>query len=302
MTCGCTKGGGSSAPDQSDGALPREGCVQCMSTGGFHRMAYRDWGEKRAEERFLCVHGLTRNGRDFDALARRLSRNARVICPDLVGRGRSGWLSNATGYNILQYNLDAKVLTARLNLESFTWIGSSLGGLMGMVFAGLESSSIRRLVINDIAPEIPHAARARVSMYLGRRTTFGSLAELEGHLRETLASFGPMTDADWAEMARQSCRRSGDVLTMHYDPRIAQNFRNFWSYMPLRLWAFWDRIRCPVLILRGERSDFLTPAMLSRMVARLPHADVLEFEGVGHAPTLNAPCQIDPVIEWIAGN
>ena len=191
------------------------------------------------------------------------------------------------------------VLAARVGAESFDWIGTSLGGLMGIVLAGVPNSPIRRLVINDIAPEVPTAALQRLALYLGADRRFPDLGAVEAHLRETLAPFGPMTDADWRRMAETSVRKTEDGYRLAYDPGIAQNFRRFWLPIHANLWRYWDRITCPVLILRGTRSDFLTQALLDRMVRRLPHAEVIEFDGVGHTPTLNAPRQIDPVVEWL---
>jgi pimeloyl-ACP methyl ester carboxylesterase len=279
--------------------FPRELRVRSIGHHGFHHIAYRDWGDVNARKTLFCVHGLTRNSHDFDPLARVLAGRNRVICPDLAGRGRSDWLENSRDYHLLQYNLDLTVLAARIGAESFDWIGTSLGGLMGIALAGIPNSPIRRLVINDIAPEIPVPALRRISLYIGEDRRFSDLEALEAHLRETLASFGPMTDTDWRRMAETSSMATSDGYRIAYDPGIAQNFRNYWLLIHANLWRFWDRIRCPVLILRGTDSDFLTPFLLERMLRRLPHAEVIEFEGVGHTPTLNAPDQIDPVQEWL---
>ena len=277
---------------------PRDASVRSIGRHGYHRIAYRDWGDPAAPVVF-CVHGLSRNSHDFDPLARVLAANRRVICPDIVGRGRSDWLVDPSDYHLIQYNLDMTVLAARVGAESFDWIGTSLGGLMGIVLAGVPNSPIRRLVINDIAPEVPTAALQRLALYLGADRRFPDLKAVEAHLRETLAPFGPMTDADWRRMAETSVRKSADDYRLAYDPGIAQNFRRFWLPIHANLWRYWDRISCPVLILRGAESDFLTPLLLDRMLRRLPHADVIEFEGVGHTPTLNAPDQIKPVVHWL---
>ncbi len=170
---------------------------------------------------------------------------------------------------------------------------------MGIALAGMPNSPIRRLVINDTAPEIPAPALRRIARYLNADRHFPDLEALELRLRETLASFGPMTDADWRRMAKTSSTATEDGFRMAYDPRIARNFRHYWLLIYANLWRYWDRIECPVLILRGTTSDFLTPRLLERMLLRLPHAEVIEFEGVGHTPTLNAPGQIDPVEDWL---
>jgi pimeloyl-ACP methyl ester carboxylesterase len=278
---------------------PREASVRSIGRHGFHTIAYRDWGDPAAAEVVFCVHGLSRNSHDFDPLARVLAARRRVICPDLAGRGRSDWLKDPSDYNILQYNLDLTVLAARIGADGFDWIGSSLGGLMGIALAGLPNTPIRRLVINDIAPEIPAQALRRLSVYLGEVRLFPDLEVLEAHLREALAPFGPMTDSDWRRMAETSSTATEQGYRLSYDPGIAQNLRRYWLLLHANLWRYWDRINCPVLILRGTASDFLTPLLLERMLRRLPHAEVIEFEGVGHTPTLNAPVQIDPVDAWL---
>ena len=283
------------------GTEPRDRHARSIGRHGYHRIAYRDWGDPDAERIVFCVHGLTRNSRDFDPLARVLSRDRRVICPDLVGRGRSDWLSDPTDYHLLQYNLDFTVLEARIGAERFDWIGTSLGALMGMSLAGLPNAPIRRLVVNDIAPEVPFAALRRVTSYMGEKELFPDLAAVEAHLRETLAPFGPMTDADWRRMAETSSVETGEGYRMAYDPGILQNFRRYWLIVHFNLWRYWEKIACPVLILRGAESDFLTRPLLDRMLRLLPHAEVIEFEGVGHTPTLNAPEQIDPVVRWLNG-
>lgn len=278
---------------------PRQAAVRSIGRHGFHNIAYRDWGDPAAAEVVFCVHGLSRNSHDFDPLARVLAARRRVICPDLAGRGRSDWLEDPSDYNLLQYNLDLTVLAARVGAESFDWIGTSLGGLMGIALAGISNSPIRRLVINDVAPEIPAQALRRLALYLGQDRRFPDLEALEAHLRETFAPFGPMTDADWRRMAETSSIGTTGDFRLACDPGIAQNFRRYWLLIHTNLWRYWDRITCPVLILRGTASDFLTPLLLERMLRRLPHAEVIEFEGVGHTPTLNAPGQIAPVHDWL---
>ncbi|WP_170766435.1 alpha/beta fold hydrolase [Ruegeria lacuscaerulensis] len=277
----------------------RSGRIKCISRHGFHDLAYVDWGRKTSAEKILCVHGLTRNGRDFDALASQLSKSARVVCPDLVGRGKSDWFDDASDYHLLQYNMDITVLAAKVGFEKFDWIGTSLGGLMGISLAGVNNSPIRRLVINDVGPTIPTSALHRISRYMGGAEFFQSLDEVEAHLRETLSPFGPMTDPDWARMAVHSSIETDQGLVMHHDPGIMQNFRRYSMFMHFSLWKYWDKITCPVLILRGTESDFLTESLLTRMLNRLPHAEAIEFEGVGHTPTLNAQNQIEPILEWL---
>ncbi len=266
---------------------------------GYHRVAYRDWGDPGSDDVVFCVHGLTRNSHDFDPLARVLSQDRRVVCPDLPGRGRSEWLSHASEYHLLQYNLDLTVLAARIGAERYDWVGTSLGGLMGMALAGIPNSPIRRLVINDVAPTIPTSALMRVTSYLGNRSHFPDLAALEAALRITLAPFGPMTNADWKRMAVTSSIEVEDGYILAFDPDIMQNFSKFWLTVHFNLWRYWEKIECPVLILRGTESDFLPERLRDRMLNSLPHAECIEFEGVGHTPTLNAPEQIGPLVAWL---
>lgn len=278
---------------------PRESRVRSIGSHGFHHIAYRDWGDLNADRTTFCVHGLTRNSHDFDPLARRLAVDRRVVCPDIVGRGRSDWLPDPADYHLVQYNIDLAVLAGRIGAERYDWVGTSLGGIIGIAFAGLENSPIRRLVINDIAPEVPLSALLRVSKYLNEDRRFANLALVELHLRATLAPFGPMTDADWRRMALTSVIETDNGFRLAFDPGISKNARRTSLLINFDKWRYWDRITCPVLILRGAESDFLTPSLLDRMLRHLPHAEVVEFAGVGHAPTLNAAEQIDIVQQWL---
>lgn len=266
---------------------------------GFHEIAYRDWGHRSTQETVLCVHGLTRNSHDFDVLASRLAGDRRVVCPDLVGRGASGWLSHPSEYHLLQYNLDATVLTARLGDKTYDWIGTSLGGLMGIALAGMRKSPIRRLIVNDIAPIVPMAALRRISSYIDSDATFDDLTQVKERLRDIYQDFGPMTDHDWAHMAQHSVQETAQGSVLGHDPAIMHNFRAYWLGVHFNLWSYWEAIDCPVLILRGTESDFLTERLLSEMLSRLPHADFLEFEDVGHTPTLNHESQIGLIVDWL---
>lgn len=280
-------------------AKPRTGKVRCISRHGFHDVAYRDWGKASASDRVICVHGLTRNAHDFDPLAALLANTHRVVCPDLPGRGQSDWLSDPSDYHLLQYNMDMTVLLAQFGYDCVDWVGTSLGGLIGIALAGLPNTPIRRLIVNDIAPEIPYAALRRITSYAGHQRVFDSMNEVEAHLRETLAPFGPMTDADWARMARTSSFQAEDGFHTHHDPDIMQNFKRYFMFMHFNLWKFWDKITCPVLILRGTESDFLTESLRDKMIGRLPHAEIIEFNGIGHTPTLNTADQITPIQNWL---
>ena len=199
-----------------------------------------------------------------------------------------------------QYNCDLTTVMAATGCAEVDWIGTSLGGLCGIVMAGLPNSPIRRLVINDIAPEVPTAALRRVSTYLSEPARFADYAATEAHLRAVYRDFGPMTDDDWRLMAHTSVYLGDDGLyAPHFDPDIGANFRRHWLLMRHTLWSYWKRITCPILIIRGAQSDFLTPDLLGRMMAEQPGAALIEIDGVGHTPTLNTAAQIDPIRAWL---
>lgn len=281
--------------------------VRSISFQGHHRIAYQDWGNSDSEDAIFCLHGLTRNSHDYDVIASYMANNQRrVICPDLVGRGRSDWLANAMGYNLAQYNFDFTVLAGKLCYEKFDIIGTSLGGLIGISIAAAKQSPVRRLVINDVAPQIPVGAVRRLSKYIGTDPQFNDMQQAEAYLRKTLAPVAPMTDGDWRRMTANSVREFRGCYKLAYDPAIAGypigRYLGQFLLPQLNLWHQWGRIKCPVLILRGADSDFLTKPLLKKMISRLPHADVIEFKGVGHTPSLNAPQQIEPVLDWLSRN
>ena len=273
-----------------------------LSAAGFHRISYVVHGAvdaAAARRTVVCVHGLTRNGRDFDALAAAMGASVRTVCPDVVGRGRSDWLADPASYGYPQYLADLTALIARLDVERVDWIGTSMGGLLGMMMAGLPNNPIRRLVVNDVGPFIPAAALQRLAAYVGTDPTFDTVAALEAHLREVHAPFGPLTDTQWRHLADHGTRRRPDgSLGLAYDPGIALAFRE----QPIEdvdLWPVWDAVACPVLVLRGADSDLLSPDTAHQMTRRGPPADLVEFAGCGHAPALMAADQTELVREWL---
>jgi pimeloyl-ACP methyl ester carboxylesterase len=247
----------------------------------------------------ICVHGLTRNGRDFDRLAAALSERYRVICPDVAGRGRSDWLP-AAEYTYPQYLADMTVLIARLGAGDVDWLGTSMGGLIGMQLAAAAHSPVRRLILNDIGPFIPKAALARIGDYVGKDPHFASLDELEAYLRKIHAPFGPMTDQDWRHLALQGYRRrENGGFSLAYDPGIAAGFVAGVK-QDVDLWALWDKVACPVLVLRGANSDVLTASTAKEMQKRGPKAKVIDCAGAGHAPGLVTEDQIAAIRDWLA--
>lgn len=272
-----------------------------LGVHGFHRVAYVEWGEASAPRTVLCVHGLTRNGRDFDRLASVLAQRWRVACPDIVGRGRSDWLPDPAGYGYPQYLADMNALIARLDVASVDWIGTSMGGLIGMMLAALPNSPIRRLVLNDVGPFIPRAALERIALYVGLNPTFDSVGELETHLRKVHEPFGPLTDSDWRHLALQGYRRLDDgQFGLAYDPGIANAFKG--KIADVDLWPVWDAIACPVLVLRGARSDLLLAETAAEMSRRGPQAKVVEIAEAGHAPGLMSTDQINLLRDWLASD
>ncbi len=272
---------------------------QGLGPRGFHRVAYHEWGSPEAGRVVVCAHGLTRTGRDFDVLAADLSRDARVACPDFPGRGQSQWLLVPQDYAYPVYLGDMAALLARLGTEGVDWVGTSMGGLVGLMLAAQPGTPIRRLVLNDVGPFLPKAALERIAAYVGGDPRFPDLAALEAHLRRVHAPFGPLTDAQWRHLAEQSARRLPDgALALHYDPAIAEAFRAA-PAQDVNLWPLWDQIRCPVLVLRGAESDVLLRETAEEMGRRGPRARLVEFGGVGHAPALLDPGQREVVRDWL---
>ena len=275
--------------------------LACLGPHGFHRLAYVEWPGPKDAPVLVCVHGLTRNARDFDGLAQALSQHYRVICPDMPGRGKSAWLDDAADYAYPLYLADMAALIARLDVEHVDWVGTSMGGLIGMLFAALPGAPVRRLVMNDVGPFIAKEGLQRIAMYVGLDPSFADLAALETALRIVFAPFGPLTDAQWHHMAEFSARAKPDgTLGLSYDPKIAVPFQQ----QPIEdvdLWAQWDKIACPVLVLRGERSDILRREDAEAMTRRGPQARLAEFAGIGHAPALMAADQIATIRDFLLG-
>ena len=274
-----------------------------LSAKGFHRVHYTEWGDAGNPRIVVCVHGLTRTGRDFDDLARALQGEFRVACPDIVGRGLSDWLPASGDYGYPQYLADMNALIARLTAGAehweLHWVGTSMGGIIGMLLAAQPRSPVRKLVVNDVGACIPKAALERIGMYLGRTPRFETLEALEAHLRRVSAPFGPLTDAQWRHLTVHAARQLDDgSWTTAYDPAIAAPFHEQPQH-DIDLWRYWDAIRCPTLLVRGADSDLLPREVAAAMVARGPRPRLAEFSGVGHAPMLMAADQIAAVREFL---
>lgn len=273
---------------------------------GTHKIAFYEWGNPYAPAIF-CIHGLTRNGRDFDYLARRLTEHYRVIAVDVAGRGNSGRLTNLRWYENGTYMQDILALAERMNLQKFDWIGTSMGGIIGMMIAALVPNKITRLVLNDIGAMIPKDGLLRIGEYVGTKKSFPSLVEADRFLRQIMLPFGITQPGHWDHVLEHSLVHHPDgTVSFAYDPAIGDAFRLAASEMEkledISLWMLWESITCPTLILRGEKSDILPHAVAVKMCEENEHATLVEFAGVGHAPTLMEDQQIDKVAEWLEAN
>jgi pimeloyl-ACP methyl ester carboxylesterase len=274
--------------------------IQVEGPDGDYGLSYAEWGSPGAARAIICVHGLTRNGRDFDHLAAVLQDQARVICPDIVGRGLSDPLGNPEHYALPTYVAHMLQMLDKLSLGEVDWVGTSMGGLIGMGVAA-SGAPIRRLVLNDIGPFIPKAALERINMYLGLSLSFASLEALEAHLREIHAGFGTLSDAEWRHLAEHSAsRREDGTFRLSYDQRLGAPMKRG-PIEDVDLWPVWDQIRCPVLVLRGAESDLLLVETAAEMTRRGPGAEVIQIDGTGHAPALMAKAQIEIVRDWLLG-
>jgi len=299
-----------------------------LGPSGFHRLAYMEWGDPDNPHVVVCVHGLSRNSRDFDYLAESLSDRCRVVCMDVVGRGDSAWLDDKSGYSFSTYLSDAAALIARVTtppraprfalpvlrrrraiVPRLDWIGTSMGGLIGMLLAAKSGSPIRRLVLNDVGPFVPWNGLFRLKGNLGRTRRFATLREARAFLREACASFGPLTENHWEHLVRHSVARDEEGgWQLRFDPAIGRR----WSTHPdpelpigpeflrgVDLWTVWNAVHCPVLVMRGADSDVLLEGTVEEMRRRKPETRVVEFPGVGHVPALYDPAQIEAVRDFI---
>ncbi len=267
--------------------------LRCASSAGLHRLSYLEWGDPANDRVLVCVHGLTRCARDFERFAHAMADRYRVVCPDVAGRGDSDWLADPKLYALPQYIADMVTLIARLDVETVHWVGTSMGGLIGMALAAQSDSPVARLVMNDAGPVITRASLERIGAYLGAAPVFPTVEAAEQYVRAVSAPFGPHSDAQWRFLTEIVLRPNpGGGFRMHYDPRIAEPFRAAMPENDLELWPLYDAIRCPTLVLRGAHSDLLTRATCDEMAARGPKARIAEIPGIGHAPTLMHDSQI----------
>ena len=302
----------------------RQQYFHALGNGSFHRIAYTDWGHVGNPHVVICVHGLARNSRDFDYLAAALTPECRVVCMDVAGRGESEWLENKSEYTFSTYQNDAAAMLARASAPAgrgwlsrlaggaeakIDWVGTSMGGLIGLFLAAKKNSPIRRLVLNDVGALIPWSALFRMKGYITRGRRFSSEQEVEAYLREVCAPFGPLTDEQWHHMARHGARRAADgSFELRYDPAIGEGLHGHIDpefpigpdlLRGIDLWNVWSKLDRPTLVLRGAQSEVLLPATAAEMKSRKPDVEIVEFPGVGHAPALMSAEQIRVVKDFL---
>lgn len=271
-----------------------------LNSTGFHKLAVHVWNKDAAGVPVVCVHGLTRHGRDFDRLAEKLSETRPVYCLDMAGRGQSDDLPNPKDYNFDQYKNDLTALLARIGAAQVDWVGTSMGGLLGVMLAALPQHIIRRLVMNDVGPVISKASLDRIGAYIGEQPVFDDGAAVEAYLRTIYASFGVPTDQDWMDMAAHGTRKMPDGrFVLAYDPAIADAFQG--QNETVDLWEMYDKITCPTLLLRGAQSDLLPRDSAQEMTQRGPRAQLVEIAGCGHAPSLMSDEQTNLINDFLEG-
>lgn len=302
---------------------PRLNFVNCMSPAGIHRMAYREWGDPANGRVLLCVHGLSRNGNDFDEVAKAMSDEYRVVCPDIAGRGASDFLVNPASYVVPQYVSDITTLLARLQPQSLDWLGTSMGGLIALAFSAVVGTkhaaiaaagnsalpkttglSLGKLILNDVGPAIELASIERIAGYVGLPLQFDSFEAAVNHMKTNAASFGPLSDEQWVAFTKAAMVQKGQVWTQHYDLAIAQAFASLKDEKMLKageamLWRAFEALQCPILLIRGERSDLLSKTTAEQMQARNKHLQMIEIPETGHAPSLLPQPQVQAVRQFL---
>jgi pimeloyl-ACP methyl ester carboxylesterase len=296
--------------------VPTLNYVSCPDASGSHRMAYWLWGAADARHLVVCAHGLSRQGRDFDALAQALVERSteplRIACPDVVGRGRSDWLADPMGYVIPTYCADMlrmlDQLQAAAPIATLDWVGTSMGGLIGLGLAGMPKlplpAALRRLVLNDVGPVIQWSALQRIGTYLGQTGRFASVQEAADAMWQISRGFGPHTAQQWLSLSQAMVRPlPAGGFTLHYDPALAVPFRALDEQSAkagqAALWQLYDQVGARTLLLRGAASDLLSHETALEMASRGPKPRLVEFEGVGHAPTLLAQDQLEAVTSFL---
>ncbi len=289
-----------------------------ISAEGFHRIVYSEWGKPDANRpTIICTHGLLRNRHDFDALANYLSLHDRhVFCPDFVGRGDSDWFGQSQHYNIEQYMTDMAVLIAKTSANKVDWLGTSIGGLVGMMMAALPNSPIRRLVLNDVGPQVPIHGLRRLAKYAFSPQEFTTKDAAKQYFKTIYADFGNLQAQQWDDFTEYSIRQlpSGNYAP-NYDPHISHH-KSFPQLLldlmhhphkslegivfDIDLWSVWNKIKCPILIIHGHHSDILLPEHIIKMRETHPDTTLIEINDAGHAPALLQQEEHEKIACWLA--
>lgn len=275
---------------------PRHKYIKSLASSGFHDIHYVEWGPAKSDKNVICLHGFSRNGRDFDYLAKNLvGAGYRVICPDIPGRNKSDWQPNLSDYNIPKHMSEMMTLIARLDVEFLDWIGTSMGGIIGMGLASFENTPIQNLVINDVGPFIPAPPLSRIKQYLSLMPEFKTYESAKKYLQQLLQPFGISTEEHLNHMAEHSFSKNEyGSYVLNYDPKIVDSFRD----EETDLWHVWNTISCPTLVLRGIDSEVLTKDTVEKMLERNT-VDFAQFNGAAHAPALMDQEQIDTIVNWL---
>lgn len=287
--------------------------IQCQSPAGPHTMVVQEWGDPKAQRVVVCVHGLTRISDDFKPLAMQLvSQGYRVIAPDVVGRGRSGWLDDPSHYHVGQYALDMEQMAKQLQLKAIDWVGTSMGGMIATILLGHPDRAtlfphiqVNRLVLNDVGPFVPGRSLDRIAQYLGSDVRLPDFEAVIGLVKRMFAGFGQHAESQWDYLARVVVVRESDGLyRFHYDPKIAVPFKagieaNGGKAPDLDLWTLYDAIAAETLLIRGEDSDLLPLEVAQAMTERGPKARLVNLSEVGHAPSLLKADQIDLISNFL---
>lgn len=267
-----------------------------LSSEGFHRLYYREWGDPDNEHTIVCVHGVTRLSNDFDALAKKLSKKYRVICPDIVGRGNSDWFGNQDNYNFIQYCSDLNALIAHIRADKIHYFGTSMGGLIGMILAAMAHTPVQSLILNDVGPDIKRTELRRMGEYIGKSPIFSTKQELVEYYQQIYSgSCGLLTENQQKMIARYGAFKTEGGYRMHYDPKIGNAFRKNYSFYNFDLWKYWEEVECPVLILRGADSTFFPVSVAEKMLRTTSDATLVEIQGAAHTPPLRTQEEIKVV-------
>lgn len=271
--------------------------VMGLSSTGLHRIVYNEWGSQDNERVLVCVHGLARNSRDFDDIAKSLSREYRVICPDMPGRGESDWLANPADYAMPQYLSNIMVLLARLNVEKVDWLGTSMGGIIGMLLASMPQSPIRKLILNDIGAFVSKESIQRIGDYLVPKH-FEDAETAKAFMKTTYPGLRNLTEVQWQHLTKYGFKQVEQGLTQHYDPAIGDTLRAS-ADQDIDLWFVWRAIQCPQMLIWGETSDILNQATVEQMQTENPAMSLYSIAGIPHVPSLMEEAHIQEITQWL---